>query len=318
MTVCIDAFKNLNLTIQNVPKISPCCVSTPKMVSELDFKRDAYLNSFRDTFAQGQWPTGCSTCKNNEAAGYTSRRQGSNEWYRDHQLENTDVELVRLDYWVGDLCNLACVICGPYSSSVWKHELGIKRSTTANDAWKQLDLTSLKFVHFNGGEPLLSKEHVQFLHAIPDKSQVYINYNTNGTIKPSEELQQLWAQFKLVQLDFSIDDIGDRFEYQRYPAKWDDLTKNLQWYIDFAPHNCLFESNTTVGILNKHNLEKIDTWLQQNFNQTRFGDQIKHRKQLADGKFSADSNITQVRNLLDELDQRRKLNWRKTFPELAD
>ncbi len=34
----------------------------------------------------------------------------------------------------------------------------------------------------------------------------------------------LWEQFRLVQLDFSIDDTGQQFEYQRYPAKWDQIT----------------------------------------------------------------------------------------------
>lgn len=319
MTVmCIDAFKNLNLAIQHVPKISPCCVAIPKTIDNLDFKNNAYLNSFRQSFSQGQWPSGCGTCKNNEAAGYESRRQGSNEWYRSHEIENTDVELVRLDYWVGDLCNLACAICGPPSSSVWKQELGIKQSTVTNDVWKQLDLSSLKLVHFNGGEPLLSKEHVQFLHAIPNKSQVYINYNTNGTIKASKELQELWEKFKLVQLDFSIDDIDARFEYQRWPANWHDVTENLQWYIKHAPHNCSFGVNTTVGILNKHNLENLDQWLKQNFNQTRFGDKIEHRKQLTNGRFSTEAGISQVRNLLDELDQRRGTSWRTVFPELVD
>ena len=135
---------------------------------------------------------------------------------------NQDIDLLRLDYWTGDLCNLACVICGPQNSSVWKQQLNIpinRRINSVNDFWTNLDLTKIKFVHFNGGEPLLSKEHVKFLHAFPNKEQVTLNYNTNGTILPGKELNDLWLQFKLVQLDFSIDDIGDRFEYQRWPAK---------------------------------------------------------------------------------------------------
>jgi MoaA/NifB/PqqE/SkfB family radical SAM enzyme len=200
---------------------------------------------------------------------------------------------------------------------VWQQELGIQRSSVVNTLWRKLDLSALKMVHFNGGEPMLSKEHVKFLHAVPDKSQVYLNYNTNGTILPNQELQQLWSSFKLVQLDFSIDDIGHRFEYQRYPAQWNNVVKNLQWYIEFAPHNCMFAVNTTVGILNKHNLDNLDHWLTENFKQSRFGDQIEHRRQNALGKFSTLSNIVHVRQQLDSLDQRRGTSWREVFPELT-
>jgi sulfatase maturation enzyme AslB (radical SAM superfamily) len=316
MITCIDAFKNLNISIQNgKPAISPCCISLPVLVENLDFD-NSYLNSFRESFSQGVLPPGCFNCKTNEQEGYISRRMGSNQWYADHGLANNSVELVRVDYWTGNTCNLACVICGPQNSSMWQKELGIQKPSVINPSWKQLDLTALKAVHFNGGEPLLSKEHVQFLHAIPNKSQVYVNYNTNGTILPNQELQQLWAKFKLVQLDFSIDDVGNRFEYQRYPACWDDVVANLQWYIDFAPHNCMFAVNTTVGILNKHNLTNLDQWLAQHFKQSRFGDPIEHRKQNALGKFSLAANVKTVKHQLDILDQRRNTNWRTVFPEL--
>ena len=317
MITCVDAFKNLNILIQQgKPAVSPCCISTPAPVENLNFD-NRYLNSFREAFSQGHWPSGCFNCKTNEQAGYVSRRIGSNQWYTDHGINNDSVELVRLDYWTGDTCNLACVICGPQNSSVWQQELGIQKSSVVNTLWKQLDLTTLRFVHFNGGEPLLSKEHVQFLHAVPNKAQVHLNYNTNGTILPTQELLQLWTEFKLVQLDFSIDDIGSRFEYQRYPAQWDSVVNNLQWYIDFAPHNCMFAVNTTVGILNKHNLDKLDQWLVQNFNQSRFTDPIEHRRQNASGKFSTTSNIVHVRQYLDIIDRRRNTNWRLVFPELA-
>jgi MoaA/NifB/PqqE/SkfB family radical SAM enzyme len=224
---------------------------------------------------------------------------------------------------VGDLCNLACVICGPHFSSVWKEELKIpiaQRKVTINQTWPNIDLTRLKYVHFNGGEPLLSKEHVKFLHAIPDKHQIQLNYNTNGTVRASQELLDLWQQFKLVQLDFSIDDIGDRFEYQRYPANWIKVTENLQWYIDTAPHNCMFAVNTSVGILNHSNLENLNSWLQKNFHVTRFTDCIEHRQQLTKGIFAlqdADKRKSRIIFALDSIDQRRSTNWRATFPELV-
>lgn len=321
---CIDIFKNINIVVrQNSLAISPCCISSPSApAKEVDFLNNEYLASLRSKISTGQLPASCSSCKNAEAVGLASRRQGSNAWYKDRNLYNDTVELIRMDYWTGDTCNLACVICGPHNSSVWKQELGLPlelQKSTTNQFWKTLDLSKIQFIHFNGGEPLLSKEHVKFLHAIEHKENVHLNYNTNGTILPSKELLNLWQQFKLVQLDFSIDDVGERFEYQRYPAKWDQVTANLQWYIDNAPHNCMFAVNTSVGILNHSNLAQLNLWLQKNFHTTRFIDPIEHRQQFTNGMFSlkdADKRKSRIIATLDAIDQRRGTDWRTTFPAL--
>ena len=318
--ICVDAYKNLFISgNKESTNVSPCCLVKPKEIKNLDFYNNSYLTEIRAAFDANQWPEACASCQNAEAQGKPSRRIGSNQWYRDNGAYNQDIDLLRLDYWTGDLCNLACVICGPQNSSVWKQQLNIpinRRINSVNDFWTNLDLTKIKFVHFNGGEPLLSKEHVKFLHAFPNKEQVTLNYNTNGTILPGKELNDLWLQFKLVQLDFSIDDIGDRFEYQRWPAKWSEVSGNLKWYIENGNHNSIYAVNTTVGVLNRENLDNLRLWLDQNFKQTKFTDPIEQRKQSAHGNFSLDANIKSVCQRLDYLDSKRGTNWRQTFPEL--
>ena len=323
--ICVDIFKNINiLAIQGELSVSPCCISPTQATETIDFDNNQYLCNIREQATAGKFPTACASCKNAEDNGLISRRQGSNSWYKENNLYNDTVELVRVDYWTGDTCNLACVICGPATSSTWKQELGwpteLKKSTS-NQFWKTIDLSKLKFIHFNGGEPLLNKEHIKLLQAIEHKEQVHLTYNTNGTILPSSELMELWTQFKLVQLDFSIDDIGERFEYQRYPAKWDQVSANLQWYIDHAPHNCMFATNTSVGVLNHSNLPQLTQWLQTNFHTTRFTDPIEHRQQLTIGPFAlkdADKRKSKIAAILDSIDQRRGTNWRATFPELSN
>jgi MoaA/NifB/PqqE/SkfB family radical SAM enzyme len=268
---------------------------------------------------RSQWnnniiPTPCANC---------TRHASSNRWYSANGYTDTTVDLIRIDYWTGDTCNLTCAICGPYSSSAWKTELKlpvIERKQTVNYAWKDLDLTKLKYIHFNGGEPLLSKEHVQFLMAVPNKDQVHINYNTNGTIQPSDELLELWSKFKLVQIDFSIDDIEERFEYQRYPAEWNRVTENLQWFIDTCPVNCMFAVNTTVSVLNVNHLDKLNSWLADNFYTNRVTDPIEYRQQMAVGLFSIETyndNRTKIVDFLNKCDQRRGTNWLEIFPELV-
>ena len=150
---------------------------------------------------------------------------------------------------------------------------------------------------------------------------VHLNYNTNGTVRPSKELIELWSQFKLVQLDFSIDDIGPRFEYQRYGAKWPEVTENLQWFIDNAPHNCMFAVNISVGILNHDNIENLLVWLKKHFYTSRFTDPIEYRQQLVIGLFSlknAHLRRDNIVNFLDQCDKRRGTNWKDVFPNLHD
>jgi len=309
VTPCIDVYKNLNIEIQEKTSISPCCLYPPNPVDRIDFYHDNTLQLVRQQWNQSIVPAACQGC---------TRKEGSNQWYKEHGYDNTNIELIRLDYWTGDTCNLRCAICGPKYSSAWKTELNlVNRQQTVNCSWKELDLSKLKFIHFNGGEPLLSKEHVQFLQAIPNKSQVQINYNTNGTILPDSILLELWGQFNLVQIDFSIDDINQRFEYQRYPAKWDTATKNLQWFIDNCPVNCMFAVNTTVSILNQHNLDNLSCWLIKNFSMNRLSDPIQHRQQPADGLLSTSLvDKGKVMEFLDSCDHRRGTDWKTTFPEL--
>lgn len=323
MMQCFDAFKNLYIEInQGDVAISTCCMIRTRPVPDVDFSNNEFLTHVRDQWKQHQWPVECFKCNKAEKSFTNSRRIGSNKWYADHNHNNTEVELVRLDFWTGDTCNLACVICGPYFSSQWKQELNLptkQKSATINRAWKNIDLSKIEFIHFNGGEPLLSKEHVNLLMAIPNKSKVHITYNTNGTILPTEKLLHLWEQFRLVQLDFSIDDIGERFEYQRYPAKWEQAAHNLQWFIDNCPHNCMFGTNTSVGILNNDNLENLMNWLKQNFSVNKYTDPIEHKTQLTSGLFALD-NAAQRRDdiikNLNDCDLRRGTDWKTTFPNL--
>lgn len=318
---CIDVYKNLNIQIINESiAISPCCLIQPVVIKNINFEHDPLLTQFRKVWDNGIFPQQCNGCKHAEQSKYPSRRRSSNQWYIDHDLNNTDVELIRLDYWTGDTCNLRCVICSPDNSSAWKEELQIpivNRTSNINTTWTTLDISKLKFIHFNGGEPLLSKEHIKFLEEVPHKNQVHLNYNTNGTILPTSHLLELWSKFKLVQLDFSIDDINERFEYQRYPAKWDLVKYNLQWYIDNAPVNCMFATNTTVSILNEPYLNELSDWLITNFNVNRVTDPIEHRHQPASGLFENTNNPDDIIKFLNGCDARRNTNWRLTFPSLA-
>jgi len=321
---CLDVYKNLSISMKDGDVyVSPCCLHHPgDKVQTIDFVNNKHLKDIREQVKQNQWPATCTErCLTQEKINNTSRRLGSNQWYKDHKINDTNVDLIRIDYWVGDGCNLACAICGPDFSTSWKKELNlpiVEQKSSVNKQWKNLDLSNLKFIHFNGGEPLLSKEHVNFLTEIPNPNQVHIFYNTNGTVRPTKNLIDLWGTFKLVQLDFSIDDIGKRFEYQRYPANWEEVKENLQWFIDTMPVNCMFGVNTAVGLLNQDTIAELEHWLTENFKTNRVTDPIEHKQQPVDGLLNSNNtDWEKIVEYLDNLDQRRGTSWRHTFPELT-
>jgi hypothetical protein len=75
----------------------------------------------------------------------------------------------------------------------------------------------------------------------------------------------LWSQFKHVEIAFSIDDTGAAFEYQRYPAKWNQIEKNLK-KIDKLPGNISAWLTYTVTALNVYHLPDFMIWkLEQNY-----------------------------------------------------
>lgn len=323
MDKCLDVYKNINIEfIENKLRISPCCIYPAELADNLDFNNNTLLTEVRRQWDNNIVPTGCQSCVDQKEANQHNRMEDSNKWYAAWDCADTKLELIRMDYHVGDVCNLACLICGPRVSSKWKEELNWPietRKQTVNAEWDKLDLSTIRYIHFTGGEPLLSKEHILLLEAIPNKSLVEIAYNTNGTILPSLKLLYLWSKFLKVCIAFSIDDIGERFEYQRYPARWYTVASNIQWFIENCPVNCLFEVNTTVSILNQFNLDKLDNWLTENFPANRVTDKTIYRKQPAHGILAIDNtNFNTIVAYLDKCDLRRGLNWRHTFPELID
>jgi hypothetical protein len=92
---------------------------------------------------------------------------------------------------------------------------------------------NLMEIGFFGGEPLSSEENLELLRycvASGHASKIDILLNTNGTVY-TDEIVDLFKQFRHVFLNFSIDDIGKRFEYQRKGANWDEVVANMKKYI---------------------------------------------------------------------------------------
>lgn len=207
----------------------------------------------RNNLQNGIRDEACSLCWEEEDGGRKSKRMRDNERYI-HELTYKGLEkyegLAKLELNLGNNCNIKCRTCHPSISSTWmKEDFDINHSKTItfkdyaarmkkyhkcydeeSSFWVDLEsnLKTIRQFDFYGGEPFLSKKMWEILQICVKENyakNIELHYNTNGTIWPKET--DLWKNFKTINLSFSIDGIGERFEYMRFPAKWEVVKSNM-------------------------------------------------------------------------------------------
>lgn len=255
--------------------------------------RSEYMQTLRQQFRSGAKPKTCSRCWDEEAAGRASKRIHSQvrlkELYTQVDWTNdTPDQLWFVDLKLGNICNLKCRICGSWSSSKWAEEelnympaefdkkshiayqwlkQGAWPRNTDTNFWGNLKeiLPNIKYFEFTGGEPWLIEEHFELLNfAVSEgySKNIDIHYNTNATQSILPHLN-LFAQFGRVDIAFSIDNIGNRFEYERYGANWVqanniiDVTHNAK--ATQVP-NITTQLCFTINIQNVYYLDELLAW----------------------------------------------------------
>jgi sulfatase maturation enzyme AslB (radical SAM superfamily) len=138
---------------------------------------------------------------------------------------------------------------------VWLRQGQWPREST--DFWNNIDqvLPGVRYYEFTGGEPFLIQEHFDLLQRTVDQGYAYlvdVHYNTNGTQYP-EAAVEMWKKFKHVNIAFSIDDLGARFEYQRYGANWAEVEQNLDRYLELSKTH----TNITLQMCITANIQNV-------------------------------------------------------------
>lgn len=205
-------------------------------------------------------------------------------------------QIAYVDLRLGTKCNLKCVMCSPHDSSLWvndwnkiypqvknsnlKETMSWENKGQVNGAsyrwhidnpqfWSQLydQLPNMKQLYFAGGEPLIIDEHYEILEECIKRGyakNIELRYNSNGQVLP-ERLFELWNQFQKVRFNFSIDSLGERNHYIRYPADWKTTVDHL-WRLDSTPDHVEVFVACAVQALNVHDIpEMIDWKLDQGF-----------------------------------------------------
>jgi MoaA/NifB/PqqE/SkfB family radical SAM enzyme len=292
----------ISIETSPIGTVRPCCLADDELVDDAgnkfnlltaDFgkiQNSTGMRELRQQFLAGERPQTCRKCWNEERSGRTSKRMhtmdrlkhiiGNQSWTEDAK------PLMFLDLKLGNICNLKCRICGSWSSSQFAAEeiaqLSAEEKKKSHaytmlragawpqenqNFWNEVDsvLEDIRYIEFTGGEPFMIQEHFEMLQGIVDRGiahQVEIHYNTNGTQYP-EQAAEIWRHFKTVEIAFSIDDLGERFEYQRTNAKFWEVEQNLSRFrlLREQYSNIRLQCCSTVNVFNVRYIDQLANWI---------------------------------------------------------
>jgi MoaA/NifB/PqqE/SkfB family radical SAM enzyme len=257
------------------------------------------MKTTRLQMLNGQIPASCNKCFEEESKGIVSKRQWETVVWKerldiDSIVATTEedgslpVSIPYFDLRLGNLCQLKCIMCSPHDSSAWIKDWKIqypkyktfelKQDQHWDDrnrdyTWYQkgsfLDdmrdqANYIKELYFAGGEPLLIPEHYKILEFMVETGAAkncVLRYNSNGLELP-EKLFELWNHFKQVKFNFSIDAVGDKNYYIRYPSEWNTVVENLR-RLDNTPDHIIVNIACAVQLLNVLYLPDLLEWKQQ-------------------------------------------------------
>jgi organic radical activating enzyme len=335
----------------------PCChyLKTTPLLNQQQFKAALEYTSSATT-----WLPECSQCRQMEEStvpGLSPRLISFRKIPNDMPAGACGALEINIDL----ICNAACLSCSGAASSTWKkyeHKHGLTNhvlkqdSTNAEKAFADLintvDMSLVQDVFVLGGEPFYGDNNLHLLkhlHQVhPNLDQVTLRYQTNGSIIPEAEVLELWKSFKNVVISLSIDGIGDRFNYLRWPLKWHRVEKTVDFILSLT--NASLTVNATVSPLNVLYFDEIETWVKNTIPKDRIQQRLyslvrpnrclyqmdlnlttPELRQAVVDKYGQDhsvskmfsnleinTNCNDMFNHVNKHDRLRRLDWKQTFP----
>ena len=254
------------------------------------------LNELRTEFIDGKKPSACQRCWAEEQAGKLSLRQRQYEYF-----PNDYRELILTGQWIkgpktavfktSNICNLACRSCagwdtnsytkeGMYYAEKYQTEVQVEGEVKLYNRFipllpaKHMDFMqykdiadNLEKIDFFGGEPLLNTSQIDLLEYLIERGlskNITLFYSTNCTNHPTDRLKRAWDKFKRLELSISIDGIDSKFEYMRWPGKWNEASDVLDHLLSLNDTlNCdvYTMAGLTFSLLNEWDADNIHSWL---------------------------------------------------------
>ena len=258
------------------------------------------MKDIRLKMIKGETITACKKCNQQEARGYRSMREVMSKEQMQKDFANTKTDGTvesfpsTMELHVGNMCNLKCKMCGQqWSNQIGKEilEIGktdpdfekwvIKESGNVNIwtnnlsveyKWFQNKKTKLKLFEYIakhisaisiiGGEPTVIPEFWEMFEYLDERNllgELSVVVNTNLTnINP--KLTKWLPKLKSWKIWASVDGVGERTEYIRYPSNWKKINENLTFYKNLIGDNGSITLSPAIQLLNIDQLDEILVW----------------------------------------------------------
>ena len=279
------------LGVNNQGHLAPCCQWQAHqlegaVVKWYDSQRfdDVVRPRIVSDLRAGIKHAGCSHCWQEEALNHKSMRLIWNSRIPSQAVAQAQQhnDVLDIELSLGNKCNLRCIMCGPYASSQWetalqKNPRKLARWQITNkdreEWWEQpgfvewlrpMLATALR-IDITGGEPLILPQTLDILQHIIDLDRgdsIHVQFNTNLT-RVNDSVMCLLSKLKRVSLIISLEGIGEKNNYLRYPAKWSDIEDNLVKIRKNLPR-CYLGVNHTLQHTSVYSLPDLAYWCYDN------------------------------------------------------
>ena len=249
--------------------------------SQFESLRNNHKNNVRDPLCNGCW-----SVEDSGLQSFRERLHESGKYDIDAVLDSMETNTYKdgplnIHLKNGNVCNLKCRICGPKDSIAWMPEAKHYKKQYPNEMsgslfdnqvyirnWTddQLDQlmkwnTKLQRIEHFGGEALYNPKVLKHMNMLIDNGiskNITLYFNTNSNHIPNDKWWTAMSKFKALEFQLSLDGYGEQFEYQRHPAKWENVLKFRKWMNEKKSLISIkYGIITTVSIMNIFYLPKI-------------------------------------------------------------
>jgi len=284
-------------TVQDIPTDNGYNLFDANRHTIEDYWNSDRMKEIRKMMIAGEKIRDCERCYRQEEQGVQSLRSTyrMQDYIKDTLPDGTFTQpATTMQVQMGNICNLKCKMCSQMYSHMhgletkeigeqdpewlhwvkeqganvnnWTNELGIKQEWYKNKDVKykifQHISQNIKSLNVIGGEPTLIPEFYEMFDycdqqgTLGDKSVTIVTNLTNTNSKLTAWLPKLkdwkiWA---------SVDGVGERTEYIRYPSKWNKILESLEFYRNLLGKNGNITLSPAVQLLNIDQLDDIIKW----------------------------------------------------------
>ena len=225
----------------------------------------------------------CSTCWNLEDNNIMSHRL----YTRWQFPENFNTNLKEIDISLSNKCNLACRMCNTGSShQIWQDVDKLKKNNkmslfdeASNNSLKSHNLPQnvndnhlIKWIYNNtdkikifkasGGEPLYDNNILNLLRKFVkdgNSKSTELALHTNAMLI-TDDIIELFNQFKIQRHSFSIDGVDTTYDYIRHKANFSILEKNIKNWFKRSTNVYALNLNFVLSALNLENVVDFLEW----------------------------------------------------------